>query len=96
MVLSRFSSNAVPDVLEPLLVVGVGDDTQQASRPAGLSVTAGLSQHQNILDIILDDTVGLVWLTEKTTVPGNGTFGGIAAIPEIEQSMTAAGARSRL
>ena len=42
MVFGRFPSNVVPDLLDPFFVIGVGDNTQQASSLSWFSVTAGL------------------------------------------------------
>jgi hypothetical protein len=76
MVFGRFPSDVVPDLLDPFFVIGVGDNTQQASSLSWFSVTAGLSQHQDVLDIVLDDTVGIIWFAENATVPGD-LIGGI-------------------
>lgn len=56
---------ARPDLLEPLLVVGLGDDAKDSGRQVGGAVTAGLSLHQDEFDVILDNGVGFVGLAQE-------------------------------
>ncbi len=54
-----------PDLLEPVMVLLFGEARGIALVFSGLPVASGLAQHQNELNVILDDCVGFVGLAQK-------------------------------
>lgn len=64
MILRR-STGQLPDLLEPLPVLIFRNRAEHAHTGAGAPVAARFPFHQQVLDVMLDDSVGLVWFTKK-------------------------------
>ncbi len=65
--LCRLTGQARPYLLKPTLIIFCPNYAEQFRGCIWFSITTRLSQHQNELDVILDDRVWLVWFSEKTT-----------------------------
>src|SRR6266852_9024346 len=67
MVSSGGAGDAGPHLLKPLLVILGGDYAEHASGQGRRAIAARLPFHQDEFDVVLDDRIGLVRFSEKTT-----------------------------
>jgi hypothetical protein len=77
MISRRSPRDPRPDLLKPYLVTVSGDHTEYARRDARAAVPAGLALHQNELNVVLNDRIRLIGLTEETAAITLGLINGV-------------------
>ena len=75
-----------PDLPEPPPVIIAVNDREVALQRGRVAVAAGFAEHQNELDVVLDDRVGLVGLAEECRPVARGLGGEVADLAPDDRS----------
>ena len=98
--LARRCPGDVPKLLEPLIILFLGDHTEFTLTLSRLTVAPRLPLHQNEFHIILYDRIWLVWLTKELRSVVYLVIGVCNFVPddrvEVVESDLAAGHSERL